>query len=88
MNMNRYMNEPLVSRKVSMRNAEQRKLKIHQQKEMDSRRVDAPTNAFNQSVSATNDRYMRDALSQVRQSDVTYKETLMRHNGSWMWNKK
>ena len=37
---------------------------------------------------ATTDTYMRDALNQVRQSDVTHNETLMRHNGTWMWNKK
>ena len=80
--------EPLISRKVSMRYAEQRKLKIHQQKEMDNRRVAAQSSAFNQSVSATTDRYMRDALSQVRKSDVTLPETLTRHNGTWVHNQK
>jgi hypothetical protein len=80
--------EPLVSRKVSMRYGEQRKLKIHQQKEMDNRRVAAQSSAFNQSVSATTDRYMRDALSQVRKSDVTLPETLTRHNGTWVHNQK
>lgn len=55
---------------------------------MNARRVERETNAFNQSVAATTDTYMRDALNQVRQSDVTHNETLMRHNGTWMWNKK
>ena len=80
--------KPLVSRKVSMRHAEQQKLKIHQQKEMDNRRVTAQSRAYDQSVSATTDRYMRDALSQVRKSDVTLPDTLTRHNGTWVHNQK
>ena len=81
-------NEPLVSRNVSMRQREQDKQKIRQHYEMNSRRVDRQSSAFNQSVDATNDRYMRDALTQVRQSDVTHNEDLLRLQGTWMWNKK
>jgi len=86
--MTHHYDEPLVSRKVSMRHAEQQKLKIHQRKEMENRRVAAPQNAWNQSVAATTDKYMRDALSQVRKSDVTLPETLTRHHGSWVYNQK
>ena len=86
--MTDYQNDPLVSRDVSMRRTEQQKLKIHQRKKMENRRVDAPSSAFHQSVSAATDTYMRDALSQVRQIDVTHNEDLMRLHGTWMWNKK
>ena len=80
--------EPLVSRNVSMRQRERNKEKTRQHYEMNSRRVDRQSSAFNQSVDATNDRYMRDALTQVRQSDVTHNEDLLRLQGTWMWNKK
>ena len=86
--MSRYTEDPLVSRNVSMRQRERQKQKTQQHNEMNARRVERETNAFNQSVAATTDTYMRDALNQVRQSDVTHNETLMRHNGTWMWNKK
>ena len=86
--MTDYQNDPLVSRDVSMRRTEQQKLKIHQQKQMDNRRVSAPQSAWNQSVSASTDDYMKNALSQVRKSDVTLPETLTRHQGSWVYNQK
>ena len=86
--MSRYTDHPLVSRQVSMRQQERAKKINQQQSEMNTRMVERETNAFNQSVAATTDTYMRDALNQVRQSDVTHNETLMRHNGTWMWNKK
>ena len=86
--MSRYNDEPLVSRNVSSRQQEQQKQKTKQHNEMNAGRVERETNAFNQSVAATTDTYMRDALNQARQSDVTHNETLMRHNGTWMWNKK
>ena len=86
--MSRYTDDPLVSRNVSMRQREQNKEKTRQHNEMSARRVERETNAFNQSVAATTDTYMRDALNQVRQSDVTLPETLTRFQGTWMWNKK
>ena len=54
---------------------------------MESRRVDGDSRNFNQSVSATNDKYMVDALSKVRESDVTHPESLTKMNGSWMHNR-
>ena len=86
--MTDYQNDPLVSRDVSMRRKEQEKLKTHQQKEMDNRRVVAPQSAWNQSVAATTDTKMRDLLSQVRMSDVTLPDTLTRLHGSWVYNQK
>jgi hypothetical protein len=86
--MKRYADEPLVSRNVSMRQKERFKEKTTQRSEMNSRRLDRETSAFNQSVAATNDSYMKDALQQVRQSDVTHDEDLMRFQGTWMWNQK
>ena len=67
---------------------EQEKRRVEQQKQMNSRQVSHAENAWNQTLSASKDVDMRDALTQVRKSDVTHNETLMRHNGSWMWNKK
>ena len=82
--MTDYQNDPLVSRKVSMRHAEQQKLKTHQQKEMDNRRVVAPQSAWNQSVAATTDTKMRDLLSQVRMSDedlLDFQRSVVSANG-------
>ena len=79
--------ETLVPLDVSRRREEHQKLKQTQQKQMDSRRIDRDSRNFNQSVSATNDKYMVDALSKVRESDVTHPESLTKMNGSWMHNR-
>ena len=79
---------PIVSRDVSRRQIEAEKLKAQQQQQMNQRRVEAPSNAFQQSSNAHNDEYMREALSKVRQSKVTHNEDLLRHNGTWFHNKK
>ena len=79
--------ETLVSLDVSRRREKKQTLKQNQQREMESRRVDRDSKNFNQSVNATNDRYMIDALSKVRESDVTHPENLTRMNGSWMHNR-
>jgi hypothetical protein len=86
--MTEYTDEPLVSRDVSIRREQNRQLKIHQQKEIENRRIAAPQSAWNQSVSASTDTYMRDALTQVRRSDVTLPETLTRLHGTWIHNQK
>ena len=78
--------ETLVSLAVSRRREEQQKLKQSQQKEIESRRVERDFRNFHQSVSATNDKYMVDALTQVRKSDITLPESLTRRNGTWMRN--
>jgi hypothetical protein len=86
--MTRYTDEPLIAREVSIRRTEQEKLKIHQRKEMENRRIAAPQSAWNQSVAASTDDYMKNALTQVRKSDVTLPETLTRHQGSWVYTNK
>jgi len=86
--MTEYADEPLVSRAVSMRRTEQQNLKIDQQKQMDNRRVSAPQNAWNQSVSASTDDYMKNALTQVRKSDVTLPDTLTRLHGTFIYTNK
>ena len=86
--MNRYTDEPLIAREVSIRRTEQEKLKITQQKKMNNRRITAPTNDFHQSVAASTDDYMKNALTQVRKSDVTLPETLTRIHGSWVYTNK
>ena len=79
--------ETLVSLEVSRRREEQQKLKENQRKQIESRRVERDSKNFNQSVNATNDKYMIDALTQVRKSDVTLPEDLTRMNGNWMHNR-
>jgi len=86
--MTDYQDEPIVSRDVSIRREQNRQLKINQQKEMENRRVSAPQNAWNQSISASTDTYMKNALSQVRKSEVGLPETLTRFHGSWVYNQK
>ena len=79
--------ETLVPLDVSRRREEQQKLKQTQQREMESRQVERDSKNFNQSVNASNDKYMVDALSKVRESDITHPESLTRMNGSWMHNR-
>ena len=79
--------ETLVPLDVSRRREEQQKLKQNQQREMDSRRVYRDSKNFNQSGNASQDKYLVDALSKVRKSDVTHSEDLTRMNGSWMHNR-
>lgn len=86
--MTRLTDEPLVSRDVSIRREQNRQLKINQQKEMENRRIAAPQSAWNQSVAASTDTYMRNALTQVRKSDVTHNEDLLRLHGTWIHNQK
>jgi hypothetical protein len=54
---------------------------------MDTDRMERNSQDFNQSVFATNDHYMKDALTKVRQSNVTQSETVTRLHGTWMFNK-
>ena len=86
--MTQYADEPLVSRDVSIRREQNQQLKIHQQKEMENHRVSAPQNAWNQSVAASTDTYMRDALTQVRKSSVTLPDTLTRLHGTFIYTNK
>ena len=78
--------ETLVSLEVSRRREKHQKLGENQQKQMEYRRVNTDSKNFHQSVSATKDRYMIDALTKVRKSDVTLPEDLTRMNGTWMRN--
>ena len=55
---------------------------------MESRRVERDSRNFNQCVNATIYRYMIDALTRVRESDVTHDESLTRSNGTWMHNRR
>ena len=86
--MNRFTDEPLIAREVSIRRTEQQNLKTDQQKQMENRRIAAPQNAWNQSVAASTDDYMKNALTQVRKSDVTLPDALTRIHGSWVYNQK
>jgi hypothetical protein len=78
--------EILVSRAVSQRAHEESKLKKSQQKQMDNKRVEQPSNAFHQSVAASSDTYIAEALRKVRESKVTHNPDLLRMNGTWLYN--
>ena len=82
-----YNDTPLVSREVSIRKDQEQKLKETQHREMESRQVERDFHNFNQSLDAHNDRYMIDALTQVRKSNVTLPDELTRKNGTWMHNR-
>ena len=86
--MNRFTDEPLIAREVSIRRTEQQNLKTDQQKQMEDRRIAAPQNAWNQSVAASTDDYMKNALTQVRKSDVGLPKTLTHLHGTWIHNQK
>jgi len=53
---------------------------------MDNKRVAQPANAFHQSVSASGDTYIAEALRKVRESKVTHPESLTRISGTWLYN--
>mgnify|MGYP003328039932 CR=1 FL=1 len=80
------MEDRLIPRNVYRRQQDQQKHRQSQQSDMDSKRVERDRRNFNQSVSASNDHYMKDALAKVRQSDVTHSETVTRLNGTWLYN--
>ena len=85
--INTFMEDKLIPKKVYRRQQDQQKHRQSQQSDMDSKRVERDRRDLNQSVSASNDHYMKDALTKVRQSDVTHNETVTRLNGTWMFNK-
>ena len=78
---------PLVSRAVSQRTHEESKLKKSQQKQIEDRRINQPSNAFHQSVVVSGDTYIAEALRKVRESNVTDPESLTRMSGTWIHNR-
>ena len=77
---------PLVSREVSQRMDQAQKLRTTQRQQMEERLVENPSNAFHQSVAASGDTYIAEALRKVRESNVTHPESLTRMSGSWLHN--
>jgi len=63
---------PLVSREVSQRTHEQSKLKTTQQKQMETKLVEKPSDAWRQSLDASGDTYIAEALRKVRESKITH----------------
>ena len=86
--MNDTTNDPLVSRDVSIRREKELKLKQTQQSQMNTERAEASRRQFNQSVNASKDQYMIDALSKVRQSNVSLPDELTRYNGTYIYTNK
>ena len=77
---------PLVSRSVSQRADEESKLKKTQQKQMEDRLVEKPADVFHQSIAASGDTYIAEALRKVRESKVTHPDSLTRVPGTSMHN--
>ena len=86
--MNDTTNDPLVSRDGSIRREKELKLKQTQQSQMNTERAEASSRQFNQSVNASKDQYMIDALSKVRQSNVSLPDELTRYNGTYIYTNK
>ena len=59
-----------------------------QNKEWNERRINSSQREFNRSTSAETDKYMRDALSKVWESDVGMPVALTRFHGSYLYNKQ
>ena len=85
--MNTRNNDVLPSLDVQRRKEEEMKQRKMHQTEMDSRMINRESRDFSQSVSATTDTKMVDALAKVRQSKVSMPDELTRRNGSWMFDK-
>ena len=58
-------------------------LKHLNRRKWNSRQINRDANSFHQSVAATNDHYMRDALSKVKESKVTLPDELTRIHGTF-----
>ena len=80
--------EPLVSIDVSQRRQEKEKLIQTQQSVMNTKQVQTDTEQFNQSLDASKDLYLRDALTKVRESDVTIPDSLTRFHGTYIYRNK
>ena len=76
----------LVSRAVSQRSDEESKLKKTQQNQMENRLVEKPSDAWRQTLDASGDTYIAEALRKVRDSNVSHPESVTRISGSWMHN--
>ena len=89
--LNRYMLDReqriLVAQEVSRREQDIEEFRQSQRTEMNADRVERDTRNFNQSVSATTDQYIVDALKEVRKSSVTIPDELTRRSGTWMHNR-
>lgn len=86
--MTHYRDETLGPREVTIRRMEQEKRRVEQQTKMNHRQVSHAENAWNQTISASKDVDMRDALTQVRKSDVTHHDDLLRLHGTYIYRNK
>jgi hypothetical protein len=77
------IDDPFVSRDLSIRREQQRNLKTSQQKKMEFRQINRDANSFHQSVAATNHQYMKNELLKEKQSKVTFPDELLRIHGNF-----
>ena len=80
------LDTPLVSRAVSQRSDEESKLKKTHQKQMENRLAEKPSDAWRQTLDASGDTYIAEALRKVRESKITHPESLTRISGTWLHN--
>ena len=78
----------IVSLDVSRRAKELAELKQIQKYEMSFNQIENEKDNYNKSTSASKDNYMIEALSRVRQSDVTFNNDYTDINGSGLFNPK
>ena len=81
------MKPTLVSRDVTRRLKEKEELKQIQKYEMGLNQVNQPDDLFGKSTSATNDKYIQQAMKEVRRSNETIDENLSRMHGTFFFNR-
>ena len=81
------MKPTLVSRDVTRRLKEKEELKQIQKYEMGLNQVNQPNDLFGKSTSATNDKYIQQAMKEVRRSNETIDENLSRMHGTFFFNR-
>ena len=82
------LKEPLISMSSQIREKEAQKKRINLNRKMRQRQANNQQNHYYQSVSATTDTKMTDALAKVRESDdVSIPHSLARFHGTTIYHK-
>ena len=68
-------------------NRQKKRLEKEQRFQIGSKQVDKKQDAYNRSVNASNDDYMRKAMQKIRQDDRTHSDDLTMFNGSYLHSK-
>jgi len=85
-NRNEFYNGGLIPSNVYKMKQEAEEKKIELGRSFHKREIERKNISYAHSVASSKDKYMVDALSKVRESDVSHDPTLTRHNGSYLYN--